>query len=87
MFGIGMAKTPVSQRPKINKLVYFEVIKTVFKDCLYIRSQDGFFFVHLYQLKRFLSGIIIVLFFLKYISIHFVQSNLKPGSNRLKPAW
>lgn len=43
MFGIGMAKTPVSQRPKINKLVYFEVIKTVFQDCLYIRSQDGFF--------------------------------------------
>lgn len=71
MFGIGMAKTPATIK-KINKLVYFEVIKTVFQDCLYIRSQDGFFFVHLYQLKRFLSGIIIVLFFLKYISIHFV---------------
>lgn len=44
MFGIGMAKTPVSQRPKINKLVYFEVIKTVFQDCLYIRSQYVFFY-------------------------------------------
>lgn len=56
---------------------YFKIV------CIFVLKM-GFFFVHLYQLKRFLSGIIIVLFFLKYISIHFVQSNLKPGSNRLR---
>lgn len=60
MFGIGMVKTPVSQRTQINKWVYFVVIKTVFKDkrlIVYNRSQD---FFSICPLKRLLSGIIIV---------------------------
>lgn len=56
MFGIGMVKTPVSQRTKINKWVYFVVIKTVFKDkrlIVYNRSQD--FFFHL-SIKKIIIG-------------------------------
>lgn len=56
MFGIGMVKTPVSQRTKINKWVYFVVIKTVFKDkrlIVYNRSQD--FFFHL-SIKTIIIG-------------------------------
>lgn len=81
MFGIGMVKTPVSQRTKINKWVYFVVIKTVFKDkrlFVYNRSQD---FFHL-SIKKIIIGYHYSLRFVllkRYILIYFIQSNLKPG--------
>lgn len=82
MFGIGTVKTTLSQRTEINKWVYFVVIKTVFKDkrlFVYNRSQD--FFFHL-SIKKVIIGYHYSLRFVllkRYISIYFIQSNLKPG--------